>query len=101
MCSNTENMATKQVPFQWSLLFSEPERDPQIVPHHQDIPHDIHQDIPQDIKHFLSMMGSNSVLHEPHLVEIMVTLDNGGETIFPNFHIFFNIYCAVNEYWIN
>lgn len=49
-----------------------------------------------DIKHFLDAMDARSVLHELHLIEIMVTLVNGDESIFQNFHISFSSHLVDN-----
>ena len=44
----------------------------------------------QKIKYSPTSMGLSSVLHEPHLVEISASLDNGDEIIFQNLQIPFS-----------
>lgn len=51
-----------------------------------------------DVKHFLSPLVSRSVLHKPHLVDIMVTLNKGDKTIFQNPYVSFSSHHAVNEH---
>lgn len=63
MCLDPENMAANRVPFLLSLDAPQPECDPQKTrPRHQTI----------SWSDWVS-----SVLHEPHLVEIRISLDNG------------------------